>query len=55
MLALYEKNAIFNEYGDLSYDLTCDRSPCMTLIGPLPAYKGDKKSVSITYENNAFY
>ena len=48
---LFQKNNIFDSYGHMIYDNVLARIPCMTYIGELPTFKGDKKTVSIIYEN----
>lgn len=50
-VSVYEGNNIYDEYGNLSYNLIKPKIPVMTIIGTLPTYKGDKKSVTITYED----
>jgi len=48
---LFQKNNIFDSYGHMIYDNVLARIPCMTYIGELPTFKGDKKTVSMIYEN----
>lgn len=50
-LELYNSNKIYDDYGNLSYDLVKTQIPVMTIIGTLPTAKGDKKSVRIVYED----
>ncbi len=50
-VSLFENNQIFDAYGEIVYNSVLDRIPCMTITGTLPTYKGDKKTVSVTYEN----
>jgi hypothetical protein len=50
-LELYNANKIYDDYGNLSYDLVKSQIPVMTIIGTLPTAKGDKKSVRIVYED----
>lgn len=50
-LELYNSNKIYDNYGNLSYDLVKTQIPVMTIIGNLPTAKGDKKSVRIIYED----
>lgn len=50
-IALYERNQIYDAYGEIVYNLILDQLPCMTLVGELPNYKGDKKTMSLTYED----
>ena len=48
---LFQKNNIFDSYGHMIYDNVLARIPCMTYIGELPTFKGDKKTVNMIYEN----
>ena len=48
---LFQKNNIFDSYGHMIYDNVLARIPCMTYIGELPTFKGDKKTVNMVYEN----
>lgn len=50
-VALYNKNNIFDAYSNVDYSEIINRIPCLTIIGDLPLVKGDKKKVSIIYEN----
>lgn len=50
-IALYNKNSIFDSYSNVNYSEIINRIPCLTIIGDLPLVKGDKKKVSIIYEN----
>ena len=50
-IELYEKNQVYDSYGNINYIRVLQQIPCMTLIGDLPAYKGDKKTISVRYEN----
>lgn len=50
-IELYGRNQIFNEAGEITYNKVCDFIPCMTITGALPQYKGDKKTVEVTYED----
>jgi WD40 repeat protein len=45
------KNDIFDAYSNVDYNKVVNTIPCLTVIGPLPSVKGDKKTVSIIYEN----
>lgn len=47
--AVFIRNQIFNEYGNVMYDAVVERIPCMIITGNLPSYKGDKKTVGMTY------
>lgn len=51
MLNIYERNLVYNDLGYIDYNSVVDRIPCMTIIGSLPTFKGDKKAVNIEYEN----
>ena len=48
---LFKTNQLFDDYGNIEYDKVLQLLPCMILTGPLPTYKGDKKSIRIDYEN----
>ena len=50
-IALYSNNKIFDDYGDIVYSLVLDRLPVMTIVGDLPSFKGDKKTVQVTHED----
>lgn len=45
----YAANNIYNDYGNLSFSAVSERIPVMTITGPLPQSKGDKKTVSVSY------
>ena len=47
----YNNNDIYDSYNNLSYELIKPKIPVMTIIGELPASKGNKKTVTIVYEN----
>lgn len=49
---LYEANAVYDSYGNISYGLIKSKIPVMTIIGDLPTSKGDKKDVTIQFEHN---
>lgn len=49
---LYNKNNIFDSYGNIDYNKVVSRIPCLTFTGELPATKGDKKVVNVKYINN---
>lgn len=49
--ALYTRNDVFDAYGNINYSKVLRQIPCLTIIGELPPTKGDKKTVSIKYEN----
>lgn len=50
-MRLFDRNQIFDAYGDIVYNLVAQQLPCLTFVGDLPNYKGDKKTISVTYEN----
>lgn len=49
--AVYKRNNIIDDYGSIDYNLVLDQVPCLTIIGDLPTYKGDKKVCSTVYED----
>lgn len=50
-VTVYNRNRILNNDGEIDYNQVCNLIPCMTITGKLPAYKGDKQTSVITYEN----
>lgn len=52
-LALYTANNIYDSYGNVLYNKLINQIPIMTITGDLPGSKGDKKTVDISYENQA--
>ena len=48
-VTIYNKNQVYNAYGDISYDATLNLVPGLIIIGELPQYKGDKKTVTLLY------
>lgn len=50
-LAAFERNRIYDDYGNIRYEAILQNLPCLTVTGMLPAYKGDKKTVSAVYED----
>jgi hypothetical protein len=48
----YRRNDIFDDYSKISYSKVAAKMPCLTIIGPLSTYKGDKKKVRAVYEHN---
>ena len=48
---VYNNNDIYDDYNNLSYELIKPKIPVMTIVGNLPVSKGDKKTVTIIYEN----
>lgn len=49
--AVYEDNDIYDDYGNISYDKVRNKIPVMIIVGDLPQSKGDKKNVTIKYED----
>ncbi|MGL5716088.1 MAG: leucine-rich repeat domain-containing protein, partial [Paraclostridium sp.] len=50
-LDIYDKNRIYDGLNQIDYNKVINYIPCMTIVGPLPAFKGDKVKNSIIYEN----
>ena len=48
---VYNNNDIYDDYGKLSYEMLKPKIPVMTIVGALPQSKGDKKTVTIIYED----
>ena len=48
---LYARNNIYDDYGNLSYEKLADKNISFTIIGELPTFKGDKKIVTLVYED----
>lgn len=48
---VFGNNDIYDEYDNLSYEKIKPKIPVMTIIGTLPQSKGDKKTVTIIYED----
>lgn len=48
----FNKNQIYDYYGNISYAKVKNFLPVVTVIGPMPTYKGDKKKVRVIYEHN---
>lgn len=48
---VYENNNIYDDYNNLSYEAIKPKIPVMTIVGSLPQSKGDKKNVTIIYED----
>lgn len=52
-LSVYEDNDIYDIYGNLSFEEVKERMPvCLITGSALPAYKGDKKNVTINFYHN---
>ncbi|MDR2146066.1 MAG: CotH kinase family protein [Tannerella sp.] len=50
-LAVFDRNQVYDSTGDIVYSEIVQQIPCMTIIGDLPTFKGDKKTVQIVFEN----
>ncbi|GEN78151.1 CotH kinase family protein [Chryseobacterium hagamense] len=50
-VSIYERNKLYDAFGNLSYDKCLQSIPCLTIVGDLPTYKGDKKTIVGEYEN----
>lgn len=48
---LYNNNNIYDEYDNVVYNRILEQVPIMTITGELPPSKGDKKIVSVSYED----
>lgn len=48
-LAIFNRNQVYDTYGNLSYSKLLEQIPCLIITGELPQFKGDKKTVSIEY------
>ena len=51
---LFADNNIYDDYGNVSYNKVVDKVPALTIIGRLPAYKGDKVTCQMTYEDKQY-
>ncbi|MFV0310190.1 MAG: hypothetical protein ACK5KN_00905 [Dysgonomonas sp.] len=47
----YQFNNILTDFGEIDYTKALDWLPCLTIIGDLPTFKGDKKNCSMLYED----
>lgn len=45
----FERNDIYDDYGNISYEKCLQKNSIMVVIGELPTYKGDKKIVKVVY------
>ena len=52
-IRLYTANNIRDNYGNIIYNKLINQIPIMTVTGALPQSKGDKKTVTVDYENQA--
>ena len=50
-LAVYEDNNIYDDFGFLSFSKLQSKIPSLVIIGDLPTFKGDKKKVTIVYND----
>lgn len=50
-LAVYEDNNIYDDFGALSFSKLQPKLPSLLIIGDLPTFKGDKKKVTIVYND----
>ena len=48
---LYARNNIYDDYGNLSYEKLANQNISFTIVGELPTFKGDKKTVTLVYED----
>ena len=48
-LTIFNRNQVYDTYGNLSYSKLLEQIPCLIITGELSQYKGDKKTVSIEY------
>ena len=46
---IYERNDIYDEYGNISFEKCKAKNSVMVIIGDLPQSKGDKKTVKVQY------
>ena len=49
--SIYIKNNILGADGAISYERLVEQLPCVTIIGDLPQFKGDKKTCSVEFED----
>ena len=50
-IAAYNRNDIYDNYGNIVFNKILNQLPIMTFTGELPSVKGDKKTIIVTYEN----
>lgn len=50
-LKLFTRNDIYDSYGKVVYEKILNQLPIMVITGDLPSAKGDKKKVSVRYED----
>ena len=51
---LYARNSIYDDYGNLSYENLANQNISFTIVGELPTFKGDKKTVTLVYEDREY-
>lgn len=51
---LYVRNSIYDDYGNLSYEKLANQNISFTIVGELPTFKGDKKTVTLVYEDREY-
>ena len=51
---LYARNSIYDDYGNLSYKKLANQNISFTIVGELPTFKGDKKTVTLVYEDREY-
>lgn len=47
----YDFNNVIDDYGSIDYNKALNYLPCLTFVGELPTFKGDKKTCDIIYED----
>lgn len=50
-IAKFKENNVYNAYNDITYAKLKTRMPIVTVTGVMPTSKGDKKTVSVLFEN----
>lgn len=50
-VAAFNRNDIYDDYGNIVFGKILNQLPIMTFTGDLPSTKGDKKTITVTYEN----
>lgn len=51
---LYARNSIYDDYGNLSYEKLANQNISFTIVGELPTFKRDKKTVTLVYEDREY-
>ena len=49
----YNRNDIYDSYSNIVFNKILNQLPIMTFTGELPSVKGDKKTITVTYEDAA--